>query len=99
MSSKIIKYFALKYFFKRCDAFVTIGERNEEYYLHYGVSRERLYRGAYPVDVQRFIELLQEDNHPKRNEIRNKYGIPEKSIVVIALGKLISIKRQLDLVK
>jgi glycosyltransferase involved in cell wall biosynthesis len=97
--ARAIKYFPLRYFFRHCDAFFTIGDRNEEYYLHYGVSKEKLYRGACPVDVKRFIHALQAIDRPTRTTIRKHYGLPEEALVVITLGKLIPIKRPIDVVE
>jgi glycosyltransferase involved in cell wall biosynthesis len=97
--SRVIKYFSLRYFFKHCDAFLTIGDRNEEYYLHYGVPKEKLYRGPCPVDVKRFIHALKETERPTRSEMRKRYGLSEEAFVVITLGKLIPIKRPIDIVE
>jgi glycosyltransferase involved in cell wall biosynthesis len=96
---KMLKSFLLKYFFKHCDAFLTIGDRNEEYYDHYGVPQEKMFRGACPVDVGRFVSALQKTDRSGRSDIRKRYGIPEKSLVVITLGKLIPIKRNMDLIR
>jgi glycosyltransferase involved in cell wall biosynthesis len=96
---RAVKHFPLRYFFRHCDAFLSIGDRNEEYYSHYGVPKKKMFRGACPVDVRRFISALQQTDRLGRKEIRKRYGISEKSIVVITLGKLIPIKRTMDIVR
>jgi glycosyltransferase involved in cell wall biosynthesis len=97
--SRAIKYFPVRFFFRHCDAFLTIGDRNEEYYVHYGVPKEKLYRGTCPIDVKRFIHALKETDRPTRPELRKRYGLSEEAFVVITLGKLIPIKRPVDLVE
>jgi glycosyltransferase involved in cell wall biosynthesis len=99
LSTHLIKYLPLRYFFRNCDAFLTIGDRNEEYYLHYGVPKEKFYRGAYPVDFQRFKDRLNQSEKDYKVDIRSKLRIPEEGLVAMVIGKLIPIKRQRDLVE
>lgn len=97
--ARAAKYFILRYFFDRCDAFLTIGDNNERYYLHYGVPADKLFRGACPVDVGRFLTRLSQSDRPTGLSIRKRLGIPENELVAIISGKLIPIKRQIDLIK
>jgi glycosyltransferase involved in cell wall biosynthesis len=96
--ARTVKHWPLRYFFRHCDAFLTIGDRNEEYYSHYGVPGVKMFRGACPVDIGRFEKALQQNNRPNRAVIRKRFGLPDGAFVVIMLGKLIPIKRPLDLV-
>src|SRR5262249_1853023 len=48
---RLAKAAVVRWFFRRCDAFLTIGDNNEAYYAHYGVPRGKMVRGACPVDV------------------------------------------------
>ena len=96
-ASLAIKRLVLPFFFSRCDAFITIGDNNEAYYCHYGVAKEKLYRGACPIEVERF--LVDSDKRKKwRTEIRERYGIGDEDSVVLFSGKLRGYKRPLDLV-
>ncbi len=94
---RALKELVLRYYFRRCQAFITIGDNNEAYYRHYGVSAEKLFRGAYPVDIARFQARLADPARPGRAELRRRYGIPENAIVVLFLGKMMLIKRACDL--
>ena len=94
---RMVKSVALRYIFKRCDRFITIGDNNEEYYAHYGVPREKMFRGAYPIDVKRFRQALVAPNRPSRSDIRKRYDLPEGAIVALFVGKMIDIKRPKDL--
>ena len=49
-----VKRAVLPAFYRRIDAFITIGDNNEAYYRHYGVPDRKLFRGAFPVDIRRF---------------------------------------------
>src|SRR5207302_1428408 len=98
-AARALKELVLRWFFRRCQAFVTIGDNNEAYYRHYGVPPEKLFRGAYPVDVARFRARLAEPGRPSRGELRRRHGIPEDALVVLFLAKMITIKRPGDVVE
>jgi len=97
--ARTIKYLVLRYFFKYCDAFLTIGDSNEAYYRHYGVPEKKIFRGACPVDIGRFANSLNQSDRPDRSVIRNRLGIPQDALVALVMGKLIPIKRQSDIVR
>lgn len=85
--------------FRKCDAFVTVGDRNEAYYAHYGVPHRKLFRGACPVDTGRFERAIQVAGRPSRSETRRRWGIPASAVVILMSGKLIPIKRPFDLLE
>jgi len=97
--SKTIKRLVLPWFFNKCDAFLTIGDNNEQYYRHYGVADAKLYRGVCPVDVRRFRKALEGGGRIAREDMKRKLDIPEGVPVVVTVGKLESRKRPLDLVE
>jgi glycosyltransferase involved in cell wall biosynthesis len=96
---RAVKHIILRYFFSLCDAFLTIGDNNEKYYLHYGVPAHKLFRGACPVDVGRFLASLKRPDRPTRSVVKRRLGIPENMLAAVVSGKLIPIKRQVDLIK
>jgi hypothetical protein len=55
---RTLKHAVLRRHFGRCDAFVTIGDNNEAYYQYYGVPKEKMFRGAYPIDFNRFQDSV-----------------------------------------
>jgi glycosyltransferase involved in cell wall biosynthesis len=99
LPTKLIKRLTLPRFFRGLDAFVTIGENNEKYYRAYGVPGKKMFRGAYPVDVQRFQGGPEGLPAGSREGVRSRFGLDKESVVVIFLGKLTAIKRPLDLVE
>ena len=94
---RAFKAIVVREFFRRCDGFITIGDRNEEYYAHYGVPRKKMFRGACPIDVRRFQAAVAAPDRPPRSEMRERLGLPQDAIVVVFSGKLIDIKRPFDL--
>ena len=95
---RIAKKVITSYIFRRFDIFITVGERNEEYYSRYGVPREKMIRGALPIDVNRFLETLSTTDSFSKTKISQEYGLNETDFVVLSVGKLISRKRVKDLV-
>jgi glycosyltransferase involved in cell wall biosynthesis len=93
----MLKRAILTRFYRNCDAFITIGDNNEAYYRHYGVPEERLFRGAYPIDVGRFCQTLQDPDG--RVAMRRGYDFSADDFVVVALGKLERRKRPRDLIE
>ena len=89
----------VRHFFRQCDAFVTIGDNNEAYYRQYGVPDQKMFRGACPVDVERFRNALQDPERPSRAAMRDRYGLPADATVAIYSAKMIPKKRPLDLVE
>ncbi len=92
-----LKRLVLPGFFRRCDAFITIGDNNEAYYRHYGVGPDRLFRGACPVDITRFAAARERMSAVERGDLRRRFGLTAEAFVVALSGKLEPWKRPLDL--
>lgn len=95
---RLLKKFLLPRIFSRCDAFVTIGDNNEAYYALYGVPVNKMFRGACPIDLERFT-LDRDSAAACRKETRQGLGIPEDAFVALTSGKIDANKRILDLVE
>jgi glycosyltransferase involved in cell wall biosynthesis len=98
LGTRLAKRLVLPGFFRRCDAFLTIGDNNEAYYRHYGVPNSKMIRGAFPVDVGRFRETLRSMDEEDRRRERQRLGLNGDALVGLFIGKFIDIKRPLDLV-
>jgi len=96
--SRMLKRLVLPRFFSRCDRFLTIGDNNEAYYRHYGVSDGKMIRGSFPVDVSRFRGAIDGLSALDRSEMRQRVGLNPEAFVVLFLGKMIDIKRPMDLI-
>jgi len=95
---KFVKNIILNTYYKNIDAFLTIGDANEAYYRSYGVPDYKLFRSAYPIDVQVFEEAYK--NKKQLNvELRQNFSISDKDVVISVVGKFVSWKRQIDIIK
>jgi glycosyltransferase involved in cell wall biosynthesis len=99
LRARAVKRLVLPWFFRRCDAFITIGDNNESYYRHYGVPEARMFRGACPVDTARFTAARESTSPAARRAMRERFGLPLEAFVVGLSGKLVPWKRPLDLVE
>jgi len=87
-----------KSFFKKVDCCLTVGNFNEHYYHWMGVSMDRMIRLGFSIDLP-IYQKAYEKRALFRKEIREKYNVPESSILISMVGKLIKRKRQIDIVR
>ena len=83
---------------RQFDGFLSVGRRNREYLLHYGVPAEKIFRVPHFVDNERFARQA-DAIRGQRSEIRSQWRIPEDAFCVLFCGKSIPKKRPMDLVK
>lgn len=91
---KII-FISLFYFI---DLFLYVGEQTKKLYKFYKVPERKLIPILHSVDNERFIDFF-ETNKKLKNQFRINMGIPLDKTILLCVGKLIPIKRTLDLVK
>ncbi|TLX73209.1 glycosyltransferase family 4 protein [Labilibacter sediminis] len=93
------KQFVLKHIiFPRIDKFLFIGQQNKAFYLHMGVTEEKLFFTPYCVDNLRFQAEYNELRN-QRTEIRQQLVDHDQTFIVLTSGKLIEKKRPMDLLK
>jgi len=93
---RALKLLTLRIIFKRVDAFLTVGDANEEFYRHAGANDDHFVRMHYPID------LAEMNDSPKVNEsvnMREHLGIHPDAVVILNVGKLASHKRQANLIE
>jgi glycosyltransferase involved in cell wall biosynthesis len=78
--------------------FLTVGDANEAYYRHYGISDDRFVRCFFPIDVNHYDSVVAR-REGCRNVVRSALGIPAHHKVLLTVGKLLPRKRQADLVR
>jgi glycosyltransferase involved in cell wall biosynthesis len=78
------------------DAFLSVGRRNTEYLTAYGVSPDRIFRVAHCVDND-FFRISRTSIGSLSPVLRDRYAIPQDSIVFLFVGKFLPRKRPLDL--
>jgi glycosyltransferase involved in cell wall biosynthesis len=78
----------LRVLYRRVDRFATIGIEARRHLLRLGVAAERIDRSPYCVDSD-FFDGEVRRWAPRRNDLRQKWGIEPSDIVLVFSGKLI----------
>lgn len=92
-----VKKLYLKPYFKKVDYCLSVGDANEEVYRSYGIPNDRIVRMFFPINTHFFDQLLL-NKKPIEREIREQHHIPDNHITLATIGKLVSWKRQRDLI-
>jgi glycosyltransferase involved in cell wall biosynthesis len=96
---RLIKRFLLGgILFRSASGFLTIGTRNREFYKMYGVNSERVFPTPYAVDNE-FFQNEASALAPKKRELKDSEKIDPDLPVVLFSGKLIDLKRPMDLLE
>jgi glycosyltransferase involved in cell wall biosynthesis len=85
--TRAVKSVVLRALFARCDGFLTVGDCNEDYFLAYGASRDRLFRCPFPVDEPKLQQAV-EARADLRRALREKFAFPPEATVALVVGKL-----------
>lgn len=94
-----IKRFVVRYFiFRKFEKFLYIGKQNKAFYKYFGVKEEQLFFAPYAVDNDRFKNDFLALRNGK-DKFKEQFGIPVENIVILTVGKYISKKRPLDILK
>ena len=80
------------------DAYLAIGNVNQEFYEQYGIKKTRIFLCPYFVDNKRFLYQAEQVTN-KRDELRSEWGVPRNATCFIYMGKLNRKKRILDLLE
>ncbi len=90
---QFIKSISLRRHFAKIAWFLTVGNANEDFYVHHGVAREKLIRMHFPIDLPQY-EASYQKRDQLRDQIRKKFGIPADELVITVVGKLSAWKSQ-----
>jgi glycosyltransferase involved in cell wall biosynthesis len=96
--TRLIKKIVIGGFYRKLDGAFFIGNNNYQYHRRYGIPKERLFPGAYPIDKMRLTSSVGDLSCAHR-EIRNQYGIPADAFLAIFSGKLSIRKSPLHLLR
>lgn len=80
------------------DAFLYVGKANRDFYLRYGVPKERLFEVPHFVDNMRF-EAAAKLLAPKREELRRRFCVPADAVCFLYAGKLAPKKHLMDMLE
>jgi glycosyltransferase involved in cell wall biosynthesis len=98
LTTKLLKRFILPRLFRGVAVFLTVGDANEAYYRHYGVSDQYMVRCPFPIDVLHYESALANAASIRRR-VREALGVPQDNRVALMVGKLVPWKSQADLVR
>jgi glycosyltransferase involved in cell wall biosynthesis len=91
-----LKQLVLPIFFRGVRRIVTLGVRNEEFYVSLGIPRRKLTTGKYSINLN-FFQKTPVDAAATRKRLRQELGIPETAFVILFVGRLFYRKRPLDM--
>jgi len=95
---RVTKAVVIPWLLKDVTLFLTLGDANEAYYRHYGVSDDRFVRSSFPIDVRHYDSIVAK-RQCVRDRVRAALDIPADHTVVLTVGKLVPRKRHADLVR
>lgn len=95
---RVVKRITHRNALRQFDGFLSVGQRNREYLLHYGVPGDRIFFVPHFVDNDWFAKRALEAR-PLRPQIRDQWSADDATFVLIFVGKFIPKKRPLDLLK
>lgn len=99
LAKRLAKRLLLPPLFRRVDVFLDYGERNREYYRHYGVPDAKMVHGGYPLDIARFQGARDAMTDEERAGLKTGLGLQPGAFTVVWAGKFIPAKRPLDLIR
>jgi glycosyltransferase involved in cell wall biosynthesis len=83
--------------FRRYSAFLSVGDRNADFYAFYGAPRDRIFRCPFTIDEATY-RAATANRAALRAEARRTFDIADDSIVALFVGKLSQRKRPQDLI-
>jgi len=95
--TRMAKEVVVRAIFRRYSAFLSVGDRNADFYAYYGAPRDRIFRCPFTIDEATYRAA--KANRPAlRAEVRRTYDIADDAIVALFVGKLSNRKRPVDLI-
>jgi len=94
---RVAKKLYMRALVRRVDHFLAIGTYNAAYYAGHGARADQITLAPYSVDSEHFSGG--EHAGERRAELRRSQGLPEQGLLLLFVGKLMPLKRPLDLVR
>lgn len=91
-----LKRIVVSRIFKRCSAFLSVGDQNEQYYRFYGAPADRIFRSPFTIDEGSYRAAAAR-RVALRAKIRSELGLIEEQRALLFVGKLSPRKRPGDL--
>ena len=97
-ATRIAKEVVVRQIFRRYSAFLSVGDRNADFYAYYGAPRDRIFRCPFTIDEATY-RAARANRPALRAEARSAYDIADDAIVALFVGKLSTRKRPVDLIE
>ncbi|HKO60327.1 MAG TPA: glycosyltransferase family 4 protein [Pyrinomonadaceae bacterium] len=97
-AKQIAKWPLYRWFIPKLDACLPVGQWSRDYFLHYGADPNKVFVVPHTVDDTYFSREAAR-LRPRRSELRKVWGLDEKAIVFVFVGKLIEKKRPMDFLR
>lgn len=97
-AKRLAMEFTHRWLLKKFDGFLTVGQRNREYLVHFGARSDRIFFVPHFVDNDWFSVKAASDSGLSR-ELRKSWGADEGTIVVLFVGKFQEVKRPQDILR
>lgn len=94
---RALRRVVLRLLFARIDAFLTVGNANEEFYTAAGVPQRKQIRMNFPIERGWAIDGTVTPS--TGSAVRQALGIPDEHQIILTVGKLIERKRPMDIVE
>jgi glycosyltransferase involved in cell wall biosynthesis len=94
---QLAKEFVTRWIVAQFDGFLSVGLRNREYLQRYGVPSDKIHWTPHFVDVA-FFRDRSRLSAEERDSVRSEFGSETNEFVVLFVGRLIPLKRPMDLV-
>jgi len=89
---RFLRYLWLRYIYHHVDIVFYVGKHGLDYFLKFGVNKERLHWAPHSVDNDRFSDAVA-TGVEKIRALRERLGIPANDIVFLFVGKLVRHKQ------
>lgn len=86
--TKKIRSLVLGQLFRKTDAFWVPGNATQEYLERHGVAQNRIFQGAYCLDIEDILHLF-ESAKPRRDNLRAKLGIDNSHWLFLFVGRML----------
>jgi glycosyltransferase involved in cell wall biosynthesis len=97
-TKQLLKEIILRPLFARAAGFLSIGRHNTEFYRNYGVPENKIHLTPYAVDNQYWLSQG-EALVSKKSGLKQSLGFNHENPIVLFSGKLVAIKRPMDLLR
>lgn len=93
---RLAKQIGLPLLLRQYSAALAVGDRNAEFYRHYGVRQDRIFRCPFTIDEVAF-RAAAANRATLRQQARQSFAIDDDAIVALFVGKLSARKRPGDI--